>query len=88
MLNPRLEKPQQITIFSSPTCGNFRSRGEENMVFHKKDLDLFLVPSGLAIMFAYHLFFFYRYRHAPDKTVMGIEDADKIHWVEGISEVV
>ncbi|XP_030467829.2 uncharacterized protein LOC115686617 [Syzygium oleosum] len=57
------------------------------MIFHKRDLDLVLVPGGLAIMFAYHLFFLYRYRHAPETTVMGIENVDKRAWVEGISKL-
>ncbi|KAF8032153.1 hypothetical protein BT93_D1164 [Corymbia citriodora subsp. variegata] len=58
-----------------------------NMIFHKKDLDLFLVPSGLLIMFTYHLFFLHRYRYAPETTVLGVENVDKRAWVDGISEV-
>ncbi|KAL3741786.1 hypothetical protein ACJRO7_017283 [Eucalyptus globulus] len=56
------------------------------MIFHKKDLDLVLVPSGLLIMFTYHLFFLYRYQHAPKTTLMGVENDDKRAWVEGISK--
>ncbi|KAK3433057.1 hypothetical protein EUGRSUZ_D00587 [Eucalyptus grandis] len=55
------------------------------MIFHKKDLDLVLVPSGLLIMFTYHLFFLYRYQHAPKTTLMGVENDDKRAWVEGIN---
>ncbi|KAF8032154.1 hypothetical protein BT93_D1165 [Corymbia citriodora subsp. variegata] len=57
------------------------------MIFHKKDLDLVLVPGGLMIMFTYHLFFLYRYRNAPRTTVMGVENIDKRAWVDGVSEV-
>ncbi|XP_030528790.1 uncharacterized protein LOC115739707 [Rhodamnia argentea] len=54
------------------------------MMFPKKDLDLLLVPSGLVIMFTYHLFFLYKYRHSPETTVMGVENVDRRAWVEGI----
>lgn len=57
------------------------------MIFPKNDLDLVLVPGGLVIMFAYHLFFLCRYRYAPETTVMGIENADRRAWIDGISEV-
>ncbi|RDX61173.1 hypothetical protein CR513_60622, partial [Mucuna pruriens] len=39
------------------------------MEFHKEYLDLILVPSGLLIMFAYHLFLLYKYINQPHTTV-------------------
>ncbi|KAK4589813.1 hypothetical protein RGQ29_020412 [Quercus rubra] len=57
------------------------------MTFQKEYLDLFLVPSGLFIMFAYHLFLLHRYLNLPHTTVMGFENNDKIAWVERIMQV-
>lgn len=57
------------------------------MGFRKEDLDLVLVPSGLLIMFVYHLFLLYRYLHLPHTTVMGFENHDKRAWVNGIFQV-
>lgn len=54
------------------------------MAFPQEDLDLVLVPIGLLLMFAYNLFFLYRYLHFPKTTVMGIENDDKRAWVEAI----
>ncbi|KAK4769960.1 hypothetical protein SAY87_030492 [Trapa incisa] len=54
------------------------------MGFEKEALDLVLVPSGLLIMFVYHLFLLYRYLHQPHTTVMGFENHDKRAWVKGI----
>ncbi|KAJ9136107.1 hypothetical protein P3X46_033218 [Hevea brasiliensis] len=56
------------------------------MVFKKNYLDLILVPSGLPIMFAYHLFLLYRYLNLPHTTVMGFENNDKRAWVERIMQ--
>lgn len=52
------------------------------MGFEKKDLDLVLVPSGLLIMFGYHLFLLHRYLHQPHTTVMGFENHSKRFWVQ------
>ncbi|KAJ7947031.1 Protein of unknown function, DUF599 [Quillaja saponaria] len=57
------------------------------MDFHKEHLDLVLVPLGLLIMFAYHLFLLYRYLNRPHTTVMGFENNDKRAWVERIMQV-
>ncbi|KAM3239332.1 hypothetical protein P3L10_014366 [Capsicum annuum] len=54
------------------------------MAFQKEYLDLFLVPSGLIIMFGYHLFLLYRYLKVTHNTVMGFENNDKRAWVEKI----
>ncbi|XP_028780296.1 uncharacterized protein LOC114752901 [Neltuma alba] len=56
------------------------------MEFHKEYLDLILVPCGLLIMFAYHLFLLYRYLHRPHTTTKGFEDYDKRAWVERIMQ--
>lgn len=57
------------------------------MAFQKEYLDLVLVPSGLLVMFAYHLFLLYRYLNLPHTTVMGFENHDKKAWVERIMQV-
>ncbi|KAJ8761516.1 hypothetical protein K2173_001651 [Erythroxylum novogranatense] len=49
-------------------------------------LDLFLVPSGLLIMFLYHLYLLYRYLNFPHTTVLGFENNDKRAWVERIMQ--
>ncbi|MFQ6644412.1 hypothetical protein Gotur_018013 [Gossypium turneri] len=54
------------------------------MSFEKENLDLILVPAGLLIMFAYHLFLLYRYIHRPHTTVIGFENTDKEAWVERV----
>ncbi|KAM3343973.1 hypothetical protein P3S68_026063 [Capsicum galapagoense] len=54
------------------------------MAFQKEYLDLFLVPSGLIIMFGYHLYLLYRYLKVPHTTVMGFENNDKRAWVEKV----
>ncbi|XP_050877792.1 uncharacterized protein LOC127081588 isoform X1 [Lathyrus oleraceus] len=56
------------------------------MKFHKEYLDLILVPFGLLIMFAYHLFLLHRYIHRPHTTVMGFENNDKRAWVDRIMQ--
>ncbi|KAK4271636.1 hypothetical protein QN277_020299 [Acacia crassicarpa] len=56
------------------------------MKFHKEYLDLILVPCGLLVMFAYHLFLLYRYLHRPHTTTKGFEDYDKRAWVERIMQ--
>ncbi|KAF5473038.1 hypothetical protein F2P56_009683 [Juglans regia] len=56
------------------------------MGFPKEYLDLVLVPSGLLIMFTYHIFLLYRYLHRPHTTFMGYENNDKRAWVESIME--
>ncbi|KAI3434132.1 uncharacterized protein J3R85_006937 [Psidium guajava] len=51
------------------------------MGFEKRDLDVVLVPSGLLIMFVYHLQLLYRYLHQPHTTSMGFENFNKLFWV-------
>lgn len=54
------------------------------MRFRKQDLDLILVPSGLLIMFSYHLLLLHRYLKRPHTTAIGYENNDKSAWVEKI----
>ncbi|OIT01247.1 hypothetical protein A4A49_34590 [Nicotiana attenuata] len=56
------------------------------MVFQKEYLDLLLVPSGLCIMFIYHLYLLYRYLNIPHTTIMGFENNDKRAWIERIMQ--
>ncbi|KAK4740626.1 hypothetical protein SAY87_024214 [Trapa incisa] len=57
------------------------------MGFSKDVLDLVLSPAGLFIMFAYQLYFLYRYRRFPKTTVLGMENEDRKAWVESILQV-
>ncbi|XAR59193.1 hypothetical protein NMG60_11014896 [Bertholletia excelsa] len=52
------------------------------MAFPKEYLDLVLVPSGLILMFGYHLFLLYRYLNLPHTTIFGFENHDRRAWVE------
>ncbi|XP_059295088.1 uncharacterized protein LOC132048195 [Lycium ferocissimum] len=56
------------------------------MAFQKEYLDLLLVPSGLSILFIYHLYLLYRYLTIPHTTIMGFENNDKRAWVERIMQ--
>ncbi|CAA2947301.1 uncharacterized protein LOC105167880 [Olea europaea subsp. europaea] len=56
------------------------------MIFQKEYLDLVLVPSGLLIMFVYHLLLLYRCLRLPHTTVIGFENIDKKVWVEKIMQ--
>ncbi|KAL0919956.1 hypothetical protein M5K25_009048 [Dendrobium thyrsiflorum] len=52
-------------------------------MFHDRgSIDLVLVPSGLAIMFIYHLILLYRILYYPQTTVVGYENHNKLAWVE------
>ncbi|XP_062096973.1 uncharacterized protein LOC133802638 [Humulus lupulus] len=52
--------------------------------FEKEYLDVVLVPTGLLIMFLYHLFLLYRYLNQPLTTVLGYENRDKRIWVDKV----
>ena len=54
----------------------------------KNDLDLALVPLGLALMVGYHLWLLHHVIHHPTKTVMGINAINRRIWVETIMEVI
>ncbi|KAI4371743.1 hypothetical protein MLD38_010059 [Melastoma candidum] len=57
------------------------------MGFQKEDLDVILVPTGLLLMFGYHLFLLYRYLRLPHTTIMGFENHDKRAWVRSVMQV-
>ncbi|XP_052183970.1 uncharacterized protein LOC127795997 isoform X2 [Diospyros lotus] len=57
------------------------------MVFQKEYLDLVLVPTGLILMFSYHLYLLYRYLCLPHTTVFGFENNDKRAWVEKVVQM-
>ncbi|KAK8943947.1 hypothetical protein KSP40_PGU002923 [Platanthera guangdongensis] len=51
------------------------------MLLYKGNIDLVLVPSGLAIMLIYHLFLLYRVLRRPEITSIGYENHNKLAWV-------
>ncbi|PSS04815.1 ABC transporter like [Actinidia chinensis var. chinensis] len=57
------------------------------MIFRKEYLDLVLVPTGLLLMFGYHLFLLYRYLHLPHTTIFGFENNDKKYWVDKVMKM-
>ncbi|XP_072975187.1 uncharacterized protein [Typha angustifolia] len=52
----------------------------------KEDLDIILVPLGLAILVVYHLWLVYRIRFQPTRTVIGINAINRRIWVQTIME--
>ncbi|KAL3851357.1 hypothetical protein ACJIZ3_013239 [Penstemon smallii] len=56
------------------------------MEFRKEYLDLVLVPSGLFIMFSYHIVLLYRCLKLPHTTVIGFENNDKKTWVQKVMQ--
>ncbi|KAJ6807481.1 uncharacterized protein M6B38_170360 [Iris pallida] len=52
----------------------------------KRTLDYVLVPSGVAIMVAYHLWLLYRILRHPTKTVVGINTINRRIWVQTMME--
>ncbi|KAM6551175.1 hypothetical protein CsatB_000983 [Cannabis sativa] len=57
------------------------------MGFEKQNLDIVLVPSGLLVMFGYHLYLLYRCLYRPHTTVIGFENNDRKAWVERIMKI-
>jgi multisubunit Na+/H+ antiporter MnhF subunit len=53
----------------------------------KKILDQILVPSGLIVMVAYHLWLLYRIIKHPTKTVIGVNSINRRLWVQAMMEV-
>ncbi|XP_010251073.1 PREDICTED: uncharacterized protein LOC104593089 [Nelumbo nucifera] len=49
-------------------------------------LDYFLVPSGLCLMVAYHIWLLYRIIRHPTKTVIGINAINRRIWVQTMME--
>ncbi|KAL5568068.1 hypothetical protein UlMin_024643 [Ulmus minor] len=54
----------------------------------EKVLDYYLVPLGLAVMVAYHVWLFYRIVKHPTKTVVGINAINRRYWVRAMMEDV
>lgn len=52
----------------------------------KRYLDLILVPLGIAVMLAYHLWLLYRIKTHPTKTVIGINSINRRFWVRAMME--
>ncbi|MQM03135.1 hypothetical protein Taro_035914 [Colocasia esculenta] len=52
------------------------------MLLEKGSIDMVLVPSGLVLMFGYHLILLYRVLRFPHTTVIGFENHNKKAWVE------
>ncbi|XP_058085541.1 uncharacterized protein LOC131233005 [Magnolia sinica] len=52
----------------------------------KQDLDLVLVPLGLFIMVAYHIWLFYRVLKHPTETVVGLNSINRRVWVRTMME--
>ncbi|KAI3498736.1 hypothetical protein L1887_34517 [Cichorium endivia] len=57
------------------------------MIYQKESLDLVLVPSGLVVMFGYHLWLLYRCLNCPHTTTIGFENNDKKAWVDKIMQM-
>ncbi|KAM0945916.1 hypothetical protein DsansV1_C09g0089261 [Dioscorea sansibarensis] len=57
------------------------------MMLDRRYIDIVLVPSGLVIMFGYHLFLLYRILKLPHTTVVGYENHNKLAWVERMMQV-
>lgn len=53
----------------------------------KKILDVVLVPTGLVIMIAYHLWLLYQIVKHPTKTVIGVNSINRRLWVQAMMEV-
>ncbi|GAB2231055.1 hypothetical protein Droror1_Dr00027342 [Drosera rotundifolia] len=57
------------------------------MMWKKDYLDIVLVPSGLLIMFGYHLTLLYRCIRSPANTVIGFENHSRRAWVSKTMQV-
>ncbi|KAL5730558.1 hypothetical protein ACHQM5_003363 [Ranunculus cassubicifolius] len=57
------------------------------MVLKKEDMDIILVPCGMLLMLAYHLFLLYRIIRYPHTTVIGYENHNKRAWVERMMQL-
>ena len=58
-----------------------------NMDSREGVLDATLVPLGLLILLAYQVFWFWRVRNAPLRTVLGVNHLARRYWVESIMKV-
>jgi hypothetical protein len=57
------------------------------MPWSAADMDRFLVPLGMAILTAYHLHLWYRVRHHPESTIVGVNHLNRRVWVQNIMTV-
>jgi hypothetical protein len=57
------------------------------MPWSAADMDRFLVPLGMAILTSYHLHLWYRVRHHPEKTIVGVNHLNRRVWVQNIMTV-
>lgn len=53
-----------------------------------KLLDYTLVPLGLSVMMAYHLWLLHRLVKHPKKTVIGVNAINRRFWVQAMMEVL
>lgn len=53
----------------------------------KRVLDFVLVPSGLSVMMAYHVWLLYRIVKHPTKTIVGVNAINRRFWVRAMMEV-
>ena len=51
-------------------------------------LDAILVPTGVAVMFAYNLSFYLRVKYYPLSTVVGVNHLNRRAWVAFIMQVL
>lgn len=73
-------------MFLQNCRGDQRGKEKVPMGLQKSSLDVVLVPSGLFIMFAYHLLL-YRILKYPHTTVIGYENHNKKAWVQRMMKV-
>ncbi|KAG6655328.1 hypothetical protein CIPAW_05G208500 [Carya illinoinensis] len=52
----------------------------------KHDLDYLIVPTGLTVMLAYHMWHLYRIVQHPNKTAIGINAINRRLWVQAMME--
>lgn len=80
-------KPHHPTKTPSISHSSKLKQKSSYMVWRKDYLDAILVPSGLLIMFFYHVFLLYRCLKRPEATVIGYENHCKKAWVSSIMQV-
>ncbi|PPD84369.1 hypothetical protein GOBAR_DD18684 [Gossypium barbadense] len=57
-----------------------------NMTMEKQYLDWVLVPMGILLMVAYHVWLLYRILKHPTKTVIGVNAINRRFWVQAMME--
>lgn len=51
------------------------------MIMEEKQLDLVLVPLGMAVLLAYHVWLLFTIRRNPRRTVIGLNAESRHNWV-------